>query len=134
MSVGGAARRPGDPVADLEPAALALAGGELDDLAGATAGGGLERAQRRLDPDHDLLVVDEDDVDREPHEGRVDRPGGPEHDALPAGSARRPSSPRMRRNVVSATVDRLADDPAVLAPQRQRSPCASLTRLAERRS
>ena len=43
----GGPRGPGDPVAEREPAPLALAGAELDDLARAAARGGLERRQAR---------------------------------------------------------------------------------------
>ena len=66
-------------------------------------------------------VVEEDDVDREAHEGGVDRPGGAQDASpRPAARRRRPSSPRMRRRCCRRP-HRLADDAAVLPAQRQRS-------------
>ena len=116
---GRAPRSPGDAVADLEPAPLALAGGELDDLAGAAARCRLERAQRVLDPHHDLLVIDEHDIDRKSHERGVDRPGRAEHQPVPRLE---PPTPEEAAHSPAGRVrdlDRLADDPAVLAAQRQ---------------
>ena len=72
--VGGAPRRPGDAVADLEPAPPALARRQLDDLARAAARHRAPRADLVLDPDHDLIGVEEDGVDREAHERGVDAP------------------------------------------------------------
>ena len=97
--VRGAPRRPGDAVADLEAAPVALAGGELDDLARSAAGRGAPRPHLLLDRDHDLIRVEEDDVDREAHEVRVDRERGAEDHALariqPAAS-HQPAHPPVR--------------------------------------
>ena len=90
-------RRPGDTVTLREPAPLAFAGAQLDDLARAAAACGAERPHGLVDLQHDELRVEEDDVDREAHERRVDRERRPQRDAL----VRRRAScvrggPRMR--------------------------------------
>ena len=100
----GRTSRPGHAVAERQSPALALAGPELDDLAGAPAGSRLERRQVWDDLDHDLIGVEEDDVDREAHERRVDRPGGRSRTPCPDGRSPRPSRPRsVRLSVESAT-------------------------------
>ena len=118
--VGGAPRGPRDAVADLESAPAALAGRQLDDLARAAARHRPPRPDLVLDPDDDLVGVEEDGVDREAHERGVDAPAGPQHHALalpqvlPAEeSAHAPVRPVGHD-------DALADDPAVLPAERQR--------------
>ena len=100
-----------------ETATLALAGAQLHDLAGAPARCGAERPEVWNDLDHDLVGVEKDDVDREPHEGRVDRPRGAEKDALARGQvflAEQAPEPAPRR---VGDGDGLRDDSAVFAPQ-----------------
>ncbi len=118
--VRGAARRPRHAVADLETAAPALAGGHLDDLPRAATRHGSPRADLVLDPDDDLVGVEEDGVDREAHERRVDAPARPQHHALalaqvlPAEETAHPAMGAIRDD------DALADDPAILPAERQR--------------
>ena len=77
--------------------------GELDDRLRAAAAGRLPRRERRLDPDDDLVAVEEDDVDREAHEERVHRAGRPEQDPLVRRQLARPRRPRIRRSGRAAT-------------------------------
>ena len=79
----------------------------------------LNGLQVRHDLHHDLVGVEEDDVDREPHERRVDRPRGAEEDALARREvllAEQAAEPAARR---VGDDDGLRDDPAVLAAQGQ---------------
>ena len=114
-----ARRRPGDAVAEREAAPLALAGAELDDLARAPARGRPERREGGDDLHDDLVGVEEDDVDREPHERRVDRPGGAEQHPVTrrevALSEEAAQSPQRR----VGDDDGVGDDAPVLPPQRQ---------------
>ena len=74
--------RPGHAVPDRETPSGALSGAELDDLTRSAARGRTERPQVGVDAQDDEILIDEHDVDGEPHEAGVDRPGGPERDAL----------------------------------------------------
>jgi hypothetical protein len=89
-----------EPVADADAAPTGLAGRELDDR--------FRSACRRRPPGRnafrdlqDLSVsTEEDDVDREAHEERVHRRGGPEKESFPAlqpAPSEQPAHPSQRR-------------------------------------
>ena len=109
-----------------DAAALALARGELDDGLRAAPARPLATAQRRLDPDHDLLAVEEDDVDREAHEERVNRPRRAEEDSLAGGEAAPAEQAAHPRERARRHEQLLADDAPVLSGSR-------LTRLRSQR-
>ena len=118
-SVGGAPRGPRDAVADLESAAASLAGRQLDDLTRAATRNRAPRPDLVLDLDDDLIGVEEDGVDREAHERRVDAPAGAQHHpfALPEVlAAEQPAHAPVR---AVGDDDALADDPTVLPAERQ---------------
>ncbi len=117
--VGGAPRRPSDPVANLETAPVAFAGCELDDLPGAPEGRGAPWPEVALDRDDDLIRVEKDDVDREMHEMRVNRERGTKHH--PLAGIQSASSEQPAEAAMSAVGDDapLTDDPSVFAAERQ---------------
>ena len=113
----GCARSPGDPVAQRETAALALARAQLHDLAGSATRRGAERPEVGDDLDHDLVGVEEDDVDREPHERRVDRPRRAEEDALARREVLLPEQAAEPTPGRVGDRHRFRDDAAVFAAQ-----------------
>jgi hypothetical protein len=76
-------RSPGQSVARPQPSAFGLAGGELDDITRATTHGGAKGPEVLDDLDHDLVGIDEGDVDRKEHEGRVNRPARTHDNPIP---------------------------------------------------
>src|SRR5215218_3366037 len=67
-------------VTDGEAAAGALARGQLEHGLRAAPGRGTPRGDAVLDPEDGEIPVEEDGVDREAHEERVNRRGGPEQE------------------------------------------------------
>ena len=104
-------------VAGLDPAARALTAGELDDGLRAAAAGRLPGAKVVFDVDHDQIAVEEDGVDREPHEEHVNRAGGAEQDSLTGWKAAPAEQPPHSLRRARRHEQMLADDAPVLAGQ-----------------
>src|SRR5262245_11276949 len=117
--VGGATRRPGDAVADLQAASPTLTRSEFDDLARAAARDGPPGSDLVLDPDHDLVGVEEDGVDREAHERGVDAPAGAENHTLALSQVLAPEQTAHASVRPVGDDHPFADDPAVLPAERQ---------------
>ena len=114
-------RRPGDAIAHLEPSPVAFARCELDDFPRTAERGRSPGPEVALDGDDDLIRVQEDDVDREVHEVRVDRERRAEHHAL-AGIESTPAQQPAETPVHAVRDDAaLADDPSVFSAERQRA-------------
>ena len=73
-----------------------------------------------LDPDDDLIGVEEDGVDGEAHERRVDAPAGPQHHPLALAQVLAAEEPAHPAVGAIRDDDTLADDPAILPAERQR--------------
>ena len=69
------------------------------------------------DPDHDQIVVEEDRVDREPHEEHVNRAGGAEQDSFTGRKAAPAEQPAHSLERARRHEQVLADDAPVLAGQ-----------------
>src|SRR6185295_703793 len=93
---------------------------ELDDLACSAARNGPPGSDFVLDADHDLVGVQEDGVDRESHERRMDAPTGAKDHALALSQVLAPEQPAHATVRTVGDDHPLTDDPAVFSPERQR--------------
>ena len=93
-------RRPREPIAYTDVKARTFPPAKLDHVARAATDGASPRPKAIDNPDHHLIGVDEDDVDREPHEVGVDCPRRSQDDpvtGLEFASAQLPAQPTPQR-------------------------------------
>ena len=82
-------------------AALGLSGGQLEDVLRTQAPRETPRPHLRPNADHGELPVEEDHVDRKPHESRVERARRGQEDAMPGGEpSPAEETPKAQREAV----------------------------------
>jgi hypothetical protein len=126
-----APRRPRHPVADLETSPVALTRRKLHHLTRPPAGRGPPWPHISLDRDHDLVRVEEHDIDREVHEVRVNRKRRAQHHALSRVQAAAPEEAAHAAVNPVGHDTTLAHDPTVFPAERQRAHGSTALRRCE---
>src|SRR6266511_2964093 len=112
LSEATAVLRKSELVARPDPARARLACAQFERAARAAAAGEAPRAKPRYDLPHDAVAIDEDDVDREAHEERVDCRRRPDQQPLPRSERLAPEqAPKPRARPVGDRAGGTDDSP-----------------------